>query len=148
MMRYALLLEDQGARGNKTSVTDRMRDELIEATCDRAFFLGAGAANLGSAKTVSANAGPAAAGQIDVMPVRDRKAFEARVAKAKVRLVACALSGVAHEAERPAFCCVAALARRNPQPPRHFALRAVCCHDAVRTLAALSTLSAGSERAS
>jgi ATP-dependent helicase HrpA len=76
-LRYALLLEDQGARGNKASVTDRLRDELIEATCDRAFFLDTG----------PAKAGPDTTGQSDVMAVRDRKAFDARVAKAKVRLV-------------------------------------------------------------
>jgi len=61
-LRYALLLEDQGVRGNKASVGDRLRDELVEATCDRAFF-------------------------VDAELVRDRKAFDARVAKAKVRLV-------------------------------------------------------------
>ncbi|UCH47518.1 MAG: ATP-dependent RNA helicase HrpA [Betaproteobacteria bacterium] len=66
-LRYALLLEDQGSRGDKASVSDRLRDELIEATCDRAFFVDTGADDAG--------------------PVRDRKAFEARVAKAKVRLV-------------------------------------------------------------
>jgi len=71
-LRYALLLEDQGARGDKASVTDRLRDELIEATCDRAFFLDAGSGQAGSA---------------EAMPVRDRIAFEAHVAKAKVRLV-------------------------------------------------------------
>ncbi len=65
-LRYALLLEDQGSRGDKASVSDRLRDELIEATCDRAFFVDTGADDAG--------------------PVRDRKAFEARVAKAKVRL--------------------------------------------------------------
>ncbi len=81
-LRYALLLEDQGARGNKASVTDRLRDELIEAACDRAFFL-----DTGSAKAGPVQAGPDASGQIGVIPVRDRKAFETRVAKAKVRLV-------------------------------------------------------------
>ncbi len=65
-LRYALLLEDQGSRGDKASVSDRLRDELIEATCDRAFFVDTGADDAG--------------------PVRDRKAFEARVGKAKVRL--------------------------------------------------------------
>jgi len=80
-LRYALLLEDQGARGDKSSVTDRLRDELIEATCDRAFFLDNGSAKIGSVK-----AGHDAMGQTDAIPVRDRKAFEARVAKAKVRL--------------------------------------------------------------
>lgn len=61
-LRYALLLEDQGVRGNKASVGERLRDVLIEATCDRAFF-------------------------VDAEPVRDRKAFDARVVKAKVRIV-------------------------------------------------------------
>ncbi len=81
-LRYALLLEDQGARGNKTSVTDSLRDELIEATCDRAFFLDGGSSN-----AALVQAGPGASGRADVMPVRDRKAFEARVEKAKARLV-------------------------------------------------------------
>ncbi|NIO40478.1 MAG: ATP-dependent RNA helicase HrpA, partial [Burkholderiales bacterium] len=58
-LRYALLLEDQGSRGDKASVSDRLRDELIEATCDRAFFVDTGSDDAG--------------------PVRDRKAFEARV---------------------------------------------------------------------
>ena len=71
-LRYALLLEDQGARGDKASVTDRLRDELIEATCDRAFFLHPGSSQSGPAETI---------------PVRDRAAFDARVASAKVRLV-------------------------------------------------------------
>jgi ATP-dependent helicase HrpA len=66
-LRYALLLEDQGARGDKASVTDRLRDELIEATCDRALFV---------------DTAPD-----DAIAIRDRKAFEARVSKAKVRLV-------------------------------------------------------------
>jgi ATP-dependent helicase HrpA len=66
-LRYALLLEDQGIRGDKASVTDRLREELIEATCDRAFFVDTGSDDSG--------------------PVRDRKSFEARVSRAKVRLV-------------------------------------------------------------
>jgi len=65
-LRYALLLEDQGVRGDRASVTDRLRDELLEATCDRAFFVDTGAD--------------------DSPPVRDRKAFEARTSRAKVRL--------------------------------------------------------------
>jgi ATP-dependent helicase HrpA len=60
-LRYALLLEEQGVRGDKTSVTERLREELISAACDRAFF-------------------------VDEEPVRNRKAFEARVVKAKTRL--------------------------------------------------------------
>jgi ATP-dependent helicase HrpA len=66
-LRYALLLEDQGSRGDKASVSDRLRDELIEATCDRALFVDTGAD--------------------DAQPVRDRKAFEARLVKVKARLV-------------------------------------------------------------
>ncbi len=66
-LRYALLLEDQGGRGDKASVSDRLREELIEATCDRAFFVDTGAEEAG--------------------PVRDRKSFEARVVRAKARLV-------------------------------------------------------------
>jgi len=71
-LRYALLLEEQGARGKKMSVADRLRDELVEATCDRAFFLDSGSINTGSVTTA---------------PVRDRKAFEARVSRAKARIV-------------------------------------------------------------
>ncbi len=71
-LRYALLLEDQGVRAKKVSVADRLRDELVEATCDRAFFVDTGSVDTGS---------------IDTVPVRDRKAFDARVVKAKVRLV-------------------------------------------------------------
>ena len=56
-----LLLEEQGVRGDKTSVTERLREELVSAACDRAFF-------------------------VDEGPVRDRKTFEARVVKAKTRL--------------------------------------------------------------
>ena len=61
-LRYALLMEDQGVRGKKVSVGDRLRDELVEAACDRAFF-------------------------VDAEPVRDRKTFDARLVKVKVRLV-------------------------------------------------------------
>jgi ATP-dependent helicase HrpA len=66
-LRYALLLEEQGARSKKMSVADRLRDELVEATCDRAFFLDTGS--------------------VTTAPVRDRKAFEARVSRAKARIV-------------------------------------------------------------
>ena len=66
-LRYALLLEDQGARGDKASITDRLRDELIEATCDRALFVDTGSEDSGA--------------------VRDRKGFEARVSRAKARIV-------------------------------------------------------------
>ncbi|HZP93107.1 MAG TPA: ATP-dependent RNA helicase HrpA [Burkholderiales bacterium] len=61
-LRYALLLEEQGARGNKGAVADRLREEIVSAACDRAFF-------------------------VDESPVRTRKEFEARTAKAKTRLV-------------------------------------------------------------
>ncbi|MGH8678799.1 MAG: ATP-dependent RNA helicase HrpA [Burkholderiales bacterium] len=60
-LRYSLLLEEQGVRSNKASVTDRLREELIAAACDRAFF-------------------------VDSEPVRTRKAFDARLVKAKTRL--------------------------------------------------------------
>jgi ATP-dependent helicase HrpA len=76
-LRYALLLEDQGARSKKTSVADRLRDELIEATCDRAFFVGTDSVDTGSINT----------GSIITVPVRDRKAFETRVSRAKARIV-------------------------------------------------------------
>ncbi len=66
-LRHALLREAHGARGNKASVADHLRDELIEATCDRAFFI-----DSGSTATE---------------PVRDRKMFEARVSRAKARIV-------------------------------------------------------------
>ena len=61
-LRYTLLLEEQGVRGDKASIAERLREELVTAACDRAFF-------------------------VDDEPVRDRKAFEARVAKAKIRVV-------------------------------------------------------------
>jgi ATP-dependent helicase HrpA len=60
-LRYVLLLEGQGVRGDKASVTERLREELVAAACDRAFF-------------------------VDSEPVRERKAFDARVVKAKTRL--------------------------------------------------------------
>jgi ATP-dependent helicase HrpA len=61
-LRYALLLEEQGSRGDKASVTDRLREELITAACDRAFF-------------------------VDDAPLRRKADFDARVVKAKARLV-------------------------------------------------------------
>jgi ATP-dependent helicase HrpA len=61
-LRYTLLLEEQGVRGDKASIAERLREELVTAACDRAFF-------------------------VDDQPVRDRKAFEARVAKAKMRVI-------------------------------------------------------------
>jgi ATP-dependent helicase HrpA len=60
-LRYAVLLEEQGVRGDKASVLDRLREELIAASSDRAFF-------------------------VDPEQVRNRKEFEARAAKAKTRL--------------------------------------------------------------
>jgi ATP-dependent helicase HrpA len=60
-LRYALLLDDQGVRGDKGSVGDRLREELLTAASDRAFF-------------------------VDDTPVRDRKTFEARAARGKTRL--------------------------------------------------------------
>jgi ATP-dependent helicase HrpA len=61
-LRYALLLEEQGSRGDRASVTDRLREELITAACDRAFF-------------------------VDDAPMRKKADFDARVVKAKARLV-------------------------------------------------------------
>jgi ATP-dependent helicase HrpA len=67
-LRYALLGEreggkqDKGGRHDKGEVAERMREELITAICDRAFF-------------------------VEDEPVRDRKAFEVRVAKGKTRLM-------------------------------------------------------------
>ncbi|MFN0038988.1 MAG: DUF3418 domain-containing protein, partial [Burkholderiales bacterium] len=59
-LRYALLGEE-GGRQDKVAVADRLREELITAICDRAFF-------------------------VESDPVRDKKTFETRVAKAKTRL--------------------------------------------------------------
>ena len=61
-LRYALLLELEGGKADKGAVSDRLRDELIDAICDRAFFL-------------------------DGEQVRTRAAFAERVGKAKTRLV-------------------------------------------------------------
>jgi len=67
-LRYALLGEreggkqDKGGRHDKGEVAERLREELITAICDRAFF-------------------------VEDEPVRNRKAFEARVAKGKTRLM-------------------------------------------------------------
>jgi ATP-dependent helicase HrpA len=61
-LRYALLLELEGAKADKGAVSDRLRDELIDAICDRAFFL-------------------------DGEQVRTRAAFTERAGKAKTRLV-------------------------------------------------------------
>jgi ATP-dependent helicase HrpA len=60
-LRYALLLELEGARADKGAISDRLRQELVDAICDRAFF-------------------------VEDQPVRDANAFHARVTKAKTRL--------------------------------------------------------------
>jgi ATP-dependent RNA helicase HrpA len=66
-LRYALLLELEGAKADKGAVSDRLRDELIDAICDRAFF-------------------------VEGEQIRTRAAFTERVSKAKMRL-----TDVAHE---------------------------------------------------
>src|SRR6185436_12811821 len=71
-LRYALLREreggkqDKGGRHDKGEVAERLREELITAICDRAFF-------------------------VENEPVCNRKAFETRVAKGKTRLMDVAL---------------------------------------------------------
>jgi ATP-dependent helicase HrpA len=60
-LRYALLLELEGGKADKTTVSERLREELLEAICQRAFF-------------------------IEDESVRTRAAFNARVIKAKSRL--------------------------------------------------------------
>ncbi|MGQ0580243.1 MAG: ATP-dependent RNA helicase HrpA [Betaproteobacteria bacterium] len=67
-LRYALLGErdggkqDKGGRHDKSEVAERLREELMTAICDRAFF-------------------------VEDEPVRNRKSFETRVAKGKTRLM-------------------------------------------------------------
>ena len=61
-LRYALLLELEGGKPEKGAVLDRLREELVDAVCDRAFF-------------------------VEQEPVTTRAAFNARVAKAKTRLM-------------------------------------------------------------
>jgi ATP-dependent helicase HrpA len=62
VLRYSLLLELEGGRGQeKGAVSDRLRRELTEAICDRAFF-------------------------VEAERIRDANAFHARVVKAKTRL--------------------------------------------------------------
>ena len=81
-LRYALL-DDQGARQDKARVADRLREELITAICDRAFF-------------------------VEQETLRNRKQFETRVAKGKTRLMdvaqeICRIAGeilVEHQAAR------------------------------------------------
>jgi ATP-dependent helicase HrpA len=54
--------QDKGGRHDKGEMAERLREELITAICDRAFF-------------------------VEDEPVRNRKAFEVRVAKGKTRLM-------------------------------------------------------------
>jgi len=61
-LRYALLDEQAGGRPDKSALADRLRDELVTGICDRAFF-------------------------VEREPVRNRKQFDTRVAKAKTRLM-------------------------------------------------------------
>jgi ATP-dependent helicase HrpA len=71
-LRYALLGDEGGkqdkggrhdkARHDKSEIAERLREELITAICDRAFF-------------------------VEQEAVRNRKAFETRVAKGKTRLM-------------------------------------------------------------
>jgi ATP-dependent helicase HrpA len=60
-LRYSLL-DDQGGKQDKAAIADRLRDELVTAICDRAFF-------------------------VEQEPVRNRKQFETRAAKGKTRLM-------------------------------------------------------------
>jgi len=60
-LRYALLLELEGGKADKGAVSDRLRDELVDAICDRAFF-------------------------VETEQVRTRSAFYERTNKAKMRL--------------------------------------------------------------
>ena len=62
-LRYALLLELEGGKArDKGAISDRLRHELTDAVCDRAFF-------------------------VERESIRDAAAFQARVAKAKTRLM-------------------------------------------------------------
>jgi ATP-dependent helicase HrpA len=65
-LRYAIMLDldsgKSGGRGtDKGAIADRLRDELVEAICDRAFF-------------------------VEEVPIRTKAAFLERVNKAKVRM--------------------------------------------------------------
>ncbi|HVY06203.1 MAG TPA: ATP-dependent RNA helicase HrpA [Burkholderiales bacterium] len=60
-LRY-MLMDEQGGKPDKAALADRLRDELVTAICDRAFF-------------------------VEDEPVRDRKHFDTRVAKGKTRLM-------------------------------------------------------------
>jgi ATP-dependent helicase HrpA len=55
-LRYALLLELEGGKADKGAVSDRLREELVDAICDRAFF-------------------------VEPEPVRTRPTFDERVSK-------------------------------------------------------------------
>ena len=59
-LRYALLLELEGGKQEKGAVSDRLRQELTDAICDRAFF-------------------------VEDQPVRNAAAFQERVVKARTR---------------------------------------------------------------
>ncbi|HEY7760726.1 MAG TPA: ATP-dependent RNA helicase HrpA [Burkholderiales bacterium] len=61
-LRYALLLEIEGGKQEKGAVSDRLRQELTDAICDRAFF-------------------------VEDEPIRDAAAFQARAVKARTRLM-------------------------------------------------------------
>ena len=61
-LRYSLLDDPGSGKPDKAAVADRLRDELVTAICDRAFF-------------------------VEQEPVRNRKQFETRVAKGKMRLM-------------------------------------------------------------
>ena len=61
-LKYSLLLELEGGRAQeKGAIADRLRAELVEAACDRAFF-------------------------VEEERIRDKVAFQARVVKAKTLL--------------------------------------------------------------
>ena len=60
-LRYALLLELDSGKADKGAVSERLRDELVDAICDRAFF-------------------------VETDLVRTRTAFDERVNRAKTRL--------------------------------------------------------------
>jgi ATP-dependent helicase HrpA len=60
-LRYALVMELESSRADKGAVSDRLRDELVDAICDRALF-------------------------VEPELVRTRAAFDERTSKAKTRL--------------------------------------------------------------
>jgi ATP-dependent helicase HrpA len=61
-LRYSLLSELEGKGQDKASAMERLGDEIVQAVCDRAFF-------------------------VDAEPVRSQAVFDARVVKARTRLV-------------------------------------------------------------